>query len=411
MPKFLLLAFASPSNVALRRKPRPTTSGAMSSTCARRPVRMVGDTKAKAPLSEQKLALHPVGNAGLVMTELTLGTMTWGHQNSEQDAHEQLDYAFERGVVGIDGAELYPVPPQQETYGGTERAIGSWIKKRGGGSFREKLVIFSKVAGGSFGERTLSWIRGEDRKVDRKNIRAAVQGILQRLGTDYIDLLQIHWPDRYVPLFGAGVYDPARALDSVPFEQQVAAMDELIREGLIRNYGLSNETAWGVAQFDAKARANGMARPVSIQNSYSLIYRDFEGHLAEACAERNANLSLLAYSPLAGGALSGKYLDPPIPRDARFALYPGYMKRFQSSIAAEAIREYKRVADDAGLSLTELSLGWCKSRWFVASTIIGATNISQLKQNLDTFSVELDDSVIEAVEKVYVRYRDPSKTS
>ncbi|KAI0565215.1 NADP-dependent oxidoreductase [Gracilaria domingensis] len=402
-----LPAFAIPSNAGLRRTAWAPRTGMTSSTCPRKCVAMVAETK--APTTDYKI--RPVGDAGLVMTEVTLGTMTWGHQNTEQEAHDQLDCAFERGVVGIDGAEIYPVPPREETCADTERMIGSWIKKRGGSSFREKLVIFSKVAGGNIGGRTMSWIRGNDRKVDKKNIRTAVEGILKRLGTDYIDLLQIHWPDRYVPLFGAGAYDITKEVDAVPFEEQVAAMDELIKEGLIRNYGLSNETAWGVSQFHAVAQANGWAKPVSIQNSYSLIYRDFDGHLAEVCAERNTNVPLLAYSPLAGGALTGKYLEPPFPSDTRFALYPGYMERFRSSLAAEAIREYKRVADEAGLTLTQLSLAWCKSRWFVASTIIGATSIKQLEENLDAFSVDLDPAVIEAVEKVYMRYRDPSKTS
>lgn len=369
------------------------------------------DTQAPTPTTKQDFLLRPVGDAGLTMTEVTLGTMTWGMQNTEEEGHAQLDYAFERGVVGIDAAELYPVPPAPETCGATERIIGSWIKKRGGSSFREKLVLFSKVAGGNVGGRVMPWIRGEDRKVDRTNIRNAVEGILRRLGTDYIDLLQIHWPDRYVPLFGATAYDVTQEVDAVSFEEQVAAMDELIKEGLIRNYGLSNETSWGVAQFDAVARANGYARPVTIQNSYSLITREFEGDLAEACARRNANIPLLAYSPLAGGALTGKYLEPPFPKDGRFSVFPGYMARFQTSVAKEAIVEYKRIADEAGLSLTQLALAWCKSRWFVHSTIIGATNLEQMEECLGAFSIELDVSVIEAVNKVYARYRDPSCTS
>lgn len=369
------------------------------------------DVGAEARQLSTAFELRPVGPAGLTMTEVTLGTMTWGQQNSEEEAHAQLDRAYEHGVVGIDGAELYPVPPAKESCGDTERIIGSWVKKRGGQAFREKLVICSKVAGGSNGTRSMNWIRGDERKVDRKNIREAVDGILQRLGTDYIDLLQIHWPDRYAPLFGASAYDAAKEVEAVSYEEQVAAMDELIREGRIRNWGLSNETAWGVSQFDRVAREKGYARPVSVQNSYSLIYRDFEGHLAEACAPSNADCPLLVYSPLAGGALTGKYLKKPVPAGARFTRYPNYMKRFQTSLATEAIVEYKRIADDAGLSLTQLSLAWCKSRPFVRSTIIGATSIEQLEQNLKAFSVELDDSVLSAIEKIYERYRDPSRTS
>lgn len=358
-----------------------------------------------------ELEKRSIGDSGLVMTEVSLGTMTWGQQNSEQEAHEQLDYAYERGVVGIDSAEMYPVPPARDSAGETERYIGSWIRSRGGPSFREKLVLCSKVAGGSASGRSFPWIRGENRKVDRVNIREAVDGILARLGTDYIDLLQIHWPDRYVPLFGAGAYDVTKERPTVSLEEQISAMDELIKEGKIRNYGLSNETAWGVAQFDAIARALGCTSPVSIQNSYSLIYRDFEAHVAEACAPSHANIPLLAYSPLAGGALTGKYLSKQVPEGARFTLYPNYMKRFQGSLASKAVAEYKRIAEDGGFTPTQLALGWCKSRSFVGSTIIGATSVTQLEENLDSFAIQLDKSVIKAVDDVYAQYRDPSRTS
>lgn len=358
-----------------------------------------------------ELEKRRIGNSDLILTEVCLGTMTWGRQNSESDAHHQLDIAFERGIIGIDCAEMYPVPPLKDAYGRTEEYIGRWIKKRGGASFRGNLTLCSKVAGASVPGRGLPWIRGEDRKLDRANIREAVDGILSRLGTDYIDLLQVHWPDRYVPMFGAGAYDAAKEHNSVSFEEQVSAMNELIREGKIRNYGLSNETAWGVAQFHGVASRLGAAAPISVQNNYNLIYRDFETHLAEACAPSNANMSLLAYSPLAGGALTGKYLPKRMPNGARFDVFPNYMKRFQSSLAAAAIAEYQKIADDAGLTLTQLSLAWCKSRWFVRSTIIGATSVAQLEEDIDSFAVHLDSATIGAINSVYARYRDPSKTS
>lgn len=358
-----------------------------------------------------QLEKRKLGSSELVFTEVSLGTMTWGEQNSEAEAHAQLDYAYERGVMGIDSAEMYPVPPREKTNGRTEQYIGSWIRARGGTAFREKLVLASKVAGPARASGFMSYVRGNNRVVDRKNVLAAVEGILDRLGTDYIDLLQIHWPDRYVPVFGAKAYEISNERNSVPVQEQIAVMDELIKAGKIRHYGLSNETAWGIAQFDAVARAGGYPRPISVQNSYSLINRDFDGHPAEACAPRNANMGLLAYSPLAGGALTGKYLYGAQPENCRFALFPGYMVRFQSSLAAEAIGEYKKVADNAGLTLAQLALAWCKSRWFVQSTIIGATNMEQLKENIDAFSVKLDEETLEAVNKVYLRYRDPSTTS
>lgn len=368
-------------------------------------------TSAPSSKSLHSFAQRKLASSDLTLTEVCLGTMTFGHQNTEQQAHALLDYAHCRGVVGIDTAEIYPVPPSKETCGLTERFVGSWIRKRGGAAFRDKLVILSKVAGGSTRDRGLAWVRGKGRRVDRSGIRDAVHGILDRFGTDYVDLLQIHWPDRYVPSFGAGAYDVERESGAVSFEEQVAAMDELIREGKIRNYGLSNETAWGVAQFDAVARARGYARPVSIQNSYSLIYRDFESHLAEACAPSNADLPLLAYSPLGGGALTGKYLADNVPRTARFAMYPNYMKRFQNSLVTEATIEYRRIAEEANLTLTQLSLAWCKSRWFVGSTIVGATSVDQLQEDLDSFAIKLDTATINAVNSVYTRYRDPSRTS
>lgn len=337
--------------------------------------------------------------------------MTWGEQNTREDAFEQLDFSFEHGVVGIDTAEVYPVPPDAQTAGSTEEHIGAWIKARGGASFRDRLVIATKVAGSAASGRSFSWIRGNNRSLDESNIVRAVDGSLERLGTDYIDLLQLHWPERYVPMFGASEYDITKERNCVPILEQLEALDKVVKSGKVRNIGLSNETAWGVAQFAFLAELHGLTKPVSVQNSYSLIHRDFEGHLSEACAPQNGNMPLLAYSPLAGGALTGKYLHGNVPRDARFALYPHYMKRFQSSLASEAIGEYAKIAKEAGLTLTQLALAWCKSRWFVRSTIIGATSKEQLKENIDSFSINLDKCTVDAVNKVYRRYRDPSRTS
>lgn len=357
------------------------------------------------------LERRAVGSSGLILTEVALGTMTWGQQNSEAEAHAQLDFGYERGIVGIDAAEMYPVPPTAEKSGTTERYIASWLRERGGEAFRDKVVIASKVAGSAGGGRAFPWIRGEDRCLDDANITAAVDGILERLGTDYIDLLQVHWPDRYVPMFGASEYDASQERECVGFLEQLEAMDKLVKTGKVRNIGLSNETAWGVAQFASLAAQHGLAKPISVQNSYSLIHRDFEGHMSEACAPCNGDMPLLAYSPLAGGALTGKYLRGNVSKNARFALYPNYMKRFQTSLACEAISLYEEVAMEAGLTLTQLSLAWCKSRSFVRSTIIGATSLKQLEKNVDSFSIKLDDSTIEAVNRIYARYRDPSRTT
>lgn len=392
-----------------------TSNGRRAAVSRNRILRMVATTRdskhSQIVDKSYEFEKRSVGSNGLVLTEVSLGTMTWGQQNTCQEAHAQLDYAYERGVVGIDAAEMYPVPPTADTCGRTEEYISSWIKSRGGESFRDRIVIASKVAGSAASGRSFSWIRGSDRCLDEANITAAVDGILQRLGTDYIDLLQVHWPERYVPMFGESAYDASQERECVSILEQLTALDRLVKSGRVRNIGLSNETAWGVAQFANVAEANGLVKPVSIQNSYSLIHRDFEGHVAEACSPRNADCPLLAYSPLAGGALTGKYLVPNLPQNARFTLYPNYMKRFQSSLAAEAIAMYSNIAGDAGLTLTQLALAWCKSRWFVRSTIIGATSLAQLEENLDSFSIELDKTTIDAVNKVYARYRDPSRTS
>lgn len=374
------------------------------------PARVAGAAESAVDRSYE-LELRHIAGSDLVMTEVCLGTMTWGQQNTMEDAHRQLDYAYERGVAGIDSAEMYPVPPTATTQGSTEVYIGEWIRRRGGASFRDKLTLASKVAGPAAGGRSFPWIRGNDRCLDAANIEAAVDGILQRLGTDYIDLLQLHWPDRYVPMFGASAYDIEHEREAISILDQLQVLDRIVKSGKVRHLGLSNETAWGVAQFATLAEVHGLTKPVSVQNSYSLIHRDYEGHVSEAGSPSNGNMPLLAYSPLAGGALTGKYLLDQVPEDARFALYPNYMKRFQSSLAAEAIIQYQDIAHEAGLTLTQLALAWCKSRWFIGSTIIGATTMKQLEDDIDAFSIKLDKSVISAVNKVYQRYRDPSRTS
>jgi aryl-alcohol dehydrogenase-like predicted oxidoreductase len=337
--------------------------------------------------------------------------MTWGAQNTCEEAHAQLDYAYERGIIGIDAAEMYPVVPSADTQGRTEEYIGRWIRARGGRSFRDNLVIASKVAGPAASGRSFPWIRGTSRDLDQANIDQAVDGILARLGVDHIDLLQTHWPARYVPMFGQSEYEVANERECVSALTQLEILDKLVKSGKVRNIGLSNETAYGIAQFSFLAIQHGLTRPVTIQNSYSLIHRDFEGHPAEACSPTNADVAMLAYSPLAGGALSGKYLSAMVPDNCRFSLYPNYMKRFQSSLASDAIREYSRIARDADMTLAQLALAWCKSRWFVKSTIIGATSMDQLVENVDAFSISLDHSVISEVNKVYMKYRDPSRTS
>lgn len=352
--------------------------------------------------------MRQLGDSSLVVPDICLGTMTWGEQNTEAEAHEQLSYALDRGVNFMDAAEMYPVPGKAETQGLTERYIGSWLKTQR----REDLIIASKVCGRS---DRLVWLRDDGRapRVTRADIHEAVDKILDRLGTDYIDLLQIHWPDRYVSLFGGSAYDEANEKgDATPFEEQLEGLREVIDQGKVRYVGVSNETSYGVMRFCQLAEQAGLPRICSIQNSYSLIVRNgFETDLAETCSKRNCNVGLLAYSPLAGGSLTGKYNAGDV-EGARLSLFPGYMARFRNSIALDAIREYCEVASKHGMSPTELALGFVRSRWFVTSTIIGATTMDQLKANIDAFEssggIELSPECLEDVDVVFRKYRDPA---
>ena len=354
-------------------------------------------------------ALRKLGNSDLVVHEICLGTMTWGKQNSEAEAHAQLSYAIdERGVNFVDTAELYPVPAERETQGRTEQYIGTWLKKRGK---RSDVVVATKVCGHS---DRLTWFRrsGKGTRVNRDNIFEAVDKSLQRLQTDYIDLLQVHWPDRYVPLFGGAAYDVAMERDAEPISEQLAALTDLVKSGKVRHIGVSNETSWGVSEWRRIAKQSGMPLICSIQNSYSLIQRGaFETDLAETCSPRNAYVGLLAYSPLAGGALTGKYRDgngKSAGPKSRFNVFQGYMERYNKSLAREAVAQYCEIASKHGLTPTQMALAFVKSRWFVASTIIGATTMEQLKANIDAFEVELSPQCIAEINALYKRYRDPA---
>lgn len=350
-----------------------------------------------------------LGSSELKISKVCLGTMTWGQQNSLTEAHDQLDIAFDKyGVNFLDTAEIYPIPTKPETQGATDCIIAPWLKKRN----REKVILATKVAGAS---EQITWLPGRDGKgsrVRKADIMVSVDESLKRLGTDYIDLLQIHWPDRYVPLFGSAPYNSSLEREYTAFADQLRALEEVIIKGKVRYIGLSNETPFGVMKFSQIAEKFGFPKPVSIQNSYSLIVRsDFESSLVEVCSPSNENLGLLAYSPLAGGILSGKYLQEDCPSTARLNMFPGYMSRFKQSLAQAAVKEYSDVAKKYGLTTTELALMWCYTRPHVASSIIGATSTTQLIENLNSYSKigEINDAIIADVEDVYKRYRDPAK--
>lgn len=341
---------------------------------------------------------NKLGDSDLLVSEICLGTMTYGQQNTLEEAAEQLDYAVANGVNFIDTAEMYPVPGRAETQGKTEEYIGAWLVKQP----RDKLIIATKIAGPS---SRFNWIRGEAHRIDRANIEQAIATSLKRLQTDYIDLYQIHWPDRYVPLFGAAPYDPTHERESVPILEQLETFADFIKAGKIRYLGLSNETPWGVSEFCHLAEKLGLPKVVSIQNAYNLTNRVFEIHLSETC--RFNNLGLLAYSPLGFGLLTGKYLNG-VPENSRLALFQGFGQRYDKSNVAEAVKSYVEVARQYGLSPAQMALAFVRSRWFVTSTIIGATTLEQLRENLDSLKVTLDREVLSAIDEIHAKYPNPT---
>jgi aryl-alcohol dehydrogenase-like predicted oxidoreductase len=341
---------------------------------------------------------HTLPGTNLKVSKVCLGTMTWGQQNSESEAHEQLDYAVAQGINFIDTAEMYPVPPNAETQGRTEKHLGTWLARQK----REALYIATKIAGP--GRR--DWIRGGRTDLTKDVIAEAVGTSLARLRTDYIDVYQIHWPQRNVPMFGSTEFDPAKEKGGPSIFEQVEGMAAMIKAGKIRHYGLSNETAWGVCQFHEAARKLGVPGPVTLQNSYSLISRNADNDLAEALFREK--MSLLAYSPLAAGILSGKYLGGEKPAGARFTLFDSLGIRFRKPMVSEAVEAYATLAKRRNLTLVQLALGYVASRWFLGASIIGATSMAQLKEDIAAAQVPLDAETLEEVRKIQLRYPNPA---
>jgi aryl-alcohol dehydrogenase-like predicted oxidoreductase len=348
------------------------------------------------------MKMHQLGRTGLTVSRVCLGTMTFGEQNTEADAHSQLDYALERGINFVDTAEMYPVPPNARTQGSTERFVGSWLKQSGK---RGEVVLATKAAGPN---PNMSWIRGGRQNLDAANLRAALEDSLRRLQTDYVDLYQLHWPSRNVPIFGANSFDPAKERDSVPIEETLAALGELVKEGKIRHIGVSNESPWGVAEYIKQAEMKGLPRIATIQNLYNLTARAFETTLLDEVCYREG-VSLLAYSPLAFGQLSAKYLDDPKAHGRLTIFPPTWSPRYLRPPVLAAVKEYAALARANGMSPAQMSLAWCYSRWFVGSTIIGATNLAQLKENIDAESVTLSDEVVAAIDAIHARYTNPGQ--
>ncbi|MTV39245.1 aldo/keto reductase [Duganella radicis] len=344
-----------------------------------------------------------LGNSHLNVSKICLGTMTWGEQNTEAEAHAQLDYAFERGINFIDTAEMYPVMARPETQGLTERYIGSWLKKTG---LRDKVVIATKAAGPN---ASVTWVRGgRARNFDAANLKAAVDTSLQRLQIEHIDLYQLHWPSRNVPVFGNNVFNPRHERECVPIEETLAALGDLVRQGKIGAIGVSNESCWGVNEFVKQSELKGLPRIATIQNLYNLTARHYETSLLDETCYRE-NVSLLAYSPLAFGQLTAKYIDNP-QAHGRLNIFPAnWSPRYARPATVAAATRYAQLARDNGLAPTQLALAWCYSRWFVASTIIGATSLEQLKQNIDAYQVQLPLDLIKQVDQIHAEITNPGQ--
>ncbi len=338
-----------------------------------------------------------LGGTDLQVSRICLGTMTWGEQNTETQAHEQLDYALAQGINFIDTAELYPVPPKQDSYGRTEVFIGSWLRRQA----RDKLVIASKFAASA---DWIPWIRNGKAAANQQNIVQALDDSLHRLQTDYIDLYQIHWPERGTNFFGQLGYRHVPEKDGVPVEETLEALGRLQQAGKIRHIGISNETPWGVAEYLRIASAKGLPRIVSIQNPYNLLNRTFEVGLAEFA--HREQVGLLAYSPLAFGALSGKYLDGKLPAGARLTLF-SHFQRYRSGLAVACTERYVGLAREYGLDPAQMALAYVNSRPFLTSNIIGATTMEQLRSDIASIELDLHAELLEQIEQIHEQQPNP----
>ncbi len=338
-------------------------------------------------------------NTDVKVSKICLGTMTWGNQNTETEGHEQMSFALENGVNFFDAAELYPVPANPETYGNTEKIIGTWFKKTGN---RDKVILASKIAGG--GDYTAHIRNGG---LSKKNIFDAIDKSLKRLQTDYIDLYQLHWPNRGVNCFGVRDFPIKAANDEVEnYLEILEGLQELKKLGKIRHVGLSNETPWGTMKYLKASEQYNLPKPVTIQNSYSMIHRGFEVGMSEVSLREN--VGLLAYSPLAQGVLSGKYLNGNQPKGARGTLFPRFIARYKNEGSEKAVTKYLEIAQKNNLTLSELSLAFINQMPFVTSNIIGATKMNQLKENINSINVDLSDEILKEIEAIHKEIPNPA---
>ena len=333
------------------------------------------------------------------VSKLCLGTMTWGNQNTETEGHEQIDYALDKGINFIDTAELYPIPAHKDRYAATEQIIGNWFKKNGN---RKDVILASKIAGRA---EMSKFIRTTG--FNRESITDAVEGSLKRLQTDYIDLYQLHWPDRNTNYFGKkGYQHDITDYWEDNIHQILETFRDLIREGKIRQVGISNETPWGTMRFLEESKVHGLLpRTITIQNPYSLLNRLFEVGMAEISMREQ--VGLLAYSPLGFGVLSGKYLGNRLPEGSRIALFPNY-NRYSGTTAVEATQKYYELAQSNGLTLAQMALAFVNTKSFVTSNIIGATTMQQLKENIGSIDIELPEDVLKGIEAIHNLMPNPA---
>jgi aryl-alcohol dehydrogenase-like predicted oxidoreductase len=345
------------------------------------------------------MQFRPLGNSDINVSQICLGTMTFGAQNTEADAHSQLDLALHNDINFIDTAELYPAPASADTYAIAEQMIGRWLKRQD----RSKVVLATKVVGPA-PKKWIGYIRNGP-QLSPAQIETALNDSLKRLHTDYIDLYQIHWPARNTNYFGKLGYEYDKDKHDYPIEETLQTLAGLKDAGKIRQLGVSNETPWGLHQYLSLAASNGLPRIATVQNPYCLLNRTFEIGMAEFA--HRSNVGLLAYSPLAGGSLSGKYLNDLQPEGARLTLHRNYFYRYTTPRATDAIRQYVQIAQDHGLAPSTMAMAFVNRQPFVSSTIVGATTLAQLQENIDSVNCELDDDVIKAIQTVHQQQPNP----
>tara|TARA_B100001079_G_C16338313_1_gene482299 strand:- start:52 stop:1080 length:1029 start_codon:yes stop_codon:yes gene_type:complete len=336
-----------------------------------------------------------LGNTELEVSQICLGTMTYGEQNTEKEAHQQLDYSVSEGVNFIDTAEMYAIPPREETQGRTEEIIGTWLAKR---KDRDKIYIATKVAGPG-----MDYVR-EGSRLNKKHIFEAIDDSLKRLRTDYIDLYQTHWPERKSNYFGRLGYDYSDDM-GVPIEETLDAMSQLVKSGKVKNIGISNETPWGTNKYLELHKDKGLEKIMSIQNPYSLLNRIYEVGLAEI--SQHESVGLLAYSPLGFGQLTGKYIQK-TEKNSRLGLYGDWFTRYSNNQCLNAVERYADIAKKHKMSLTHLALAFVNSRPFVTSNIIGATTMEQLKENISSININLDDEIIDEINEIHELQPNPA---